>query len=106
MKLISFRMGLVTLLVCGVIAIFSSPAVAQDAAGTYKAKCAMCHGADGKGGKMGTRDFASPEVKAESDAQLIDIVTKGKAPKMPAYGEKLKPEEIKDLVAYIRTLAK
>jgi mono/diheme cytochrome c family protein len=66
----------------------------------------MCHGADGKGGKMGTRDFASPEVKAESDAQLIDIVTKGKAPKMPAYGEKLKPEEIKDLVAYIRTLAK
>ena len=106
MELISFRMGLVTLLACGVIAIFSSPAVAQDAAGTYKAKCAMCHGADGKGGKMGTRDFASPEVKAESDAQLTDIVTKGKAPKMPAYGEKLKPEEIKDLVAYIRTLAK
>ena len=39
---------------------------------------------------MGTRDFASPEVKAESDAQLTDIVTKGKAPKMPAYGDKLK----------------
>ena len=76
MKLISFRMGLVTLLACGVIAIFSSPAVAQDAAGTFKAKCAMCHGADGKGGKMGTRDFASPEVKAETDAQLTDIVTK------------------------------
>src|SRR5437773_8657121 len=89
------------------MAIFlSSPAVAQDAAATYKAKCAMCHGADGKGGKMGTRDFASPEVKAETDAQLTDIVSKGKAPKMPAYGEKLKPEEIKDLVAYIRTLAK
>ncbi len=107
MKLFSIRLGLVTLLAYGVMAIFiSSPAVAQDAAATYKAKCAMCHGPDGKGGKMGTRDFASPEVKAESDAQLTDIVTKGKPPKMPAYGEKLKPEEIKDLVTYIRTLAK
>ena len=55
---------------------------------------------------MGTHDFASAEVKAESDAQLTDIITKGKAPKMPAYGEKLKDPEIKDLVTYIRTLAK
>ncbi len=105
MKLISLRMGLVTLLAGGLIAICASSAVAQDAAATYKAKCAMCHGPDGKGGKMGTRDFASAEVKAETDAQLTDIVTKGKD-KMPAYGEKLKPEEIKGLVAYIRTLAK
>ena len=106
MKLISVRLGLVTLLAGGLFAVCSSTAVAQDAAATYKAKCAMCHGADGKGGKMGTRDFASPEVKAETDAQLTDIITKGKAPKMPAYGEKLKDTEIKDLVAYIRTLAK
>ena len=38
MKLISFRMGLVTLLACGVIAIFSSPAVAQDAAGNIQSE--------------------------------------------------------------------
>jgi mono/diheme cytochrome c family protein len=95
----------IVLLACGLIAAFTSTAVAQDAASTYKAKCAMCHGPDGKGGKMGTRDFASPEVKAESDAQLTEIVTKGKA-KMPAYGEKLKDTEIKDLVGYIRGLAK
>lgn len=105
MKVISFRMGLVTLLAGGMIAVCSSSAVAQDAAATYKTKCVMCHGADGKGGKMGTRDFASPEVKAETDAQLTDIVTKGKG-KMPVYGEKLKPAEITGLVAYIRTLAK
>jgi cytochrome c6 len=105
MKHLSFRMGLVTLMACGVVAICASSAVAQDAASTYKAKCAMCHGADGKGGKMGTRDFASADVKAESDAQLVDIVTKGKG-KMPSYSGKLKDTEIKDLVAYIRTLAK
>ena len=101
-------MGLVTLLAGGVIGLCAPPAVAQDAAGTYKAKCAMCHGADGKGGKMGTRDFASADVKKETDADLIDIVTKGKPgpPKMPAYGDKLKDTEIKDLVAYIRALGK
>jgi mono/diheme cytochrome c family protein len=98
-------MGLVTLLGCGLIAVGASSAVAQDAAATYKAKCAMCHGPDGKGGKMGTRDFASPEVKAETDAQLTDIITKGKG-KMPTYGGKISDADIKGLVAYIRTLGK
>jgi len=105
MKQLCFRMGLVVLLTCGLIAVCTSSAVAQDAAATYKAKCAMCHGPDGKGGKMGTRDFASPEVKAETDAQLTEIITKGKG-KMPAYDGKLKDTEIKDLVTYIRSLAK
>jgi cytochrome c6 len=104
-KLISVRVGLVTLLAGGMIAVCSSSAVAQDAAATFKAKCAMCHGADGKGGKMGTRDFASAEVKAETDAQLTDIISKGKG-KMPAYTGKLADADIKGLVAYIRGLAK
>jgi cytochrome c6 len=101
----SFRMGLVVLLACGLIAVCAAPAMAQDAAATYKAKCAMCHGADGKGGKMGTRDFASPEVQKESDADLAGIITNGKG-KMPKYGEKLKENEVKDLVTYIRDLSK
>lgn len=105
MKHLTIRMGLVTLLAGGAIALCSSSAMAQDAAATYKAKCSMCHGADGKGGKMGTRDFASAEVKAETDAQLTEIITKGKG-KMPSYDGKLKEAEIKDLVAYIRSLAK
>jgi mono/diheme cytochrome c family protein len=96
---------LLALLACSLIAACTSSAVAQDAAATYKAKCAMCHGPDGKGGKMGTRDFASAEVKAESDAQLTDIITKGKG-KMPSYDGKLKDDEIKGLVTYIRSLAK
>jgi mono/diheme cytochrome c family protein len=105
MKNFSFRTGLVTLLAGGMIAVCSSPAVAQDSAATFKAKCAMCHGADGKGGKMGTRDFASPEVKAETDAQLTDIISKGKG-KMPAYTGKLSDADITGMVAYVRSLAK
>ena len=109
MKRLSFRMGLVTLLACGVIAVCSSSAVAQDAAATYKAKCAMCHGADGKGSpmgvKMGARDFTSDDVQKQSDAQLSAIIAKGKG-KMPAYDGKLKDTEVTGLVAYIRGLTK
>jgi mono/diheme cytochrome c family protein len=70
----------------------------------------MCHGADGKGDtaagkKMGTHDFASPEVQKESDADLTQIITNGKN-KMPAYASKLQPDEIKKLVSYLRDLGK
>ena len=106
MKLLSLRLSLAILLTCGVMAVCTASAAAQDAASTYKAKCAMCHGADGKGGKMGTKDFASPEIKGMTDAQLTEVITKGKPPRMPAYGEKLKDSDIKGLVAYIRTLGK
>lgn len=91
------------------LALCSTPAAA-DAAVTYKAKCAMCHGADGKGDtaagkKMGARDFASPEVQKADDAELISITTKGKN-KMPSYEKSLKPDEVKELIIYIRQLAK
>ena len=53
---------------------------------------------------MGAHDFTTDEVQKMSDAALTDIITSGKN-KMPKYGS-LKPEEIKGLVAYIRTLKK
>ncbi len=76
---------------------------------TYKAKCAMCHGPDGKGetatGKMmKVKDFASEEVQKMSDADLTDAITKGKG-KMPAY-KALTPDQVKDLVAFIRAFGK
>ena len=75
---------------------------------TYKAKCAGCHGPDGKGetsvGKaMKVQDFCSDTVKKESDAVLANIIKKGKN-KMPSYEAKLTDAEIKDVVAYIRSL--
>ena len=109
MKLTSVRLALVTLLACGLIAVCCSSAMAQDAAATYKAKCAMCHGPDGKGSavgvKMGVHDFTSADVQKQTDAQLTDTITQGKG-KMPAYAGKLKDAEIKDVVDYIRGLAK
>ena len=85
-----------------------SPLAHAQGADLFKAKCAACHGADGTGSamgkKMGAHDFTSADVQKMSDAELTDVITNGKN-KMPKYGS-LKPEEIKGLVDYIRTLKK
>ena len=78
-------------------------------ADTFKAKCAVCHGADGSGNtpmgqKMKLSDLRSPNVQKQSDDELTAIITKGKPP-MPAYGKSLSPADIRQLVAYIRSIA-
>jgi cytochrome c6 len=91
-------------------AMFALPlsARADDAAATFKAKCAGCHAADGTGSamgkKLGAHDFTSADVQKMSDAELTDVITNGKG-KMPSY-KSLSPDQIKGLVAYIRTLKK
>lgn len=103
------KLGAMTL-VAGLLAgasLLGAPAKADTAAAeaTYKAKCAGCHGADGKGkASMKTKDLASDEVQKMSNADLSAVITKGKAP-MPAYGS-MTPEQVKDMVAYIRTFKK
>jgi cytochrome c6 len=79
---------------------------AQAGADTYKAKCAMCHGADGKGKMAGTKDLASADVQKQSDADLTKTITDGKPPKMPAYKDKLSADQVKEVVTYIRSLKK
>lgn len=67
-----------------------------DGAATYTAKCKMCHGASGE------KNFAN---LGASEADLTKIVTDGKG-KMPAYKGKLSDDDIKAVVAYIKTLKK
>jgi mono/diheme cytochrome c family protein len=100
-----------SLLFAGAVLAFTvAPAHAQSGAALYKSKCAMCHGADGKGdtpvGKaLKLRDLGSAEVQKQSDAELIAITADGKG-KMPAYKGKLTEAEIKDVVSYVRTFKK
>jgi mono/diheme cytochrome c family protein len=86
----------------------SSSARADDSATLYKAKCAACHGPDGAGTAVGTKlgahDLRSADVQKMSDAELTEIITNGKN-KMPAYAKTLKPDDVKGLVAFIRSLA-
>ncbi|MEW5976345.1 MAG: cytochrome c [Acidobacteriota bacterium] len=85
--------------------------MSQDDAGkSYKAKCAMCHSADGSGNSpMGKtlkiRDLRSADVQKQSDAQLSETIAKGKA-KMQAFEKSLSKEQIGELVGYLRELAK
>jgi hypothetical protein len=53
---------------------------------------------------LGAHDFTSADIQKMSDAELADIITNGKN-KMPKYAS-LSPEEVKGLVAFIRTLKK
>jgi mono/diheme cytochrome c family protein len=76
----------------------------------YKTKCAVCHGPDGKGetavGRANKlRDLGSTDVQKQNDDELGGLIGNGKG-KMPAYGKSLKPEQIKELVAYIRSFRK
>jgi len=108
-KKISLQRGLLKTVVAGIV-LCGTTLTAQDAASLYKSKCAACHGADGKGEtamgkKFGLKDLASPEVQKMSDDELTTTIADGKN-KMPSYKNSLKPDQIKDLVGYIRSLAK
>ena len=95
--------------------IFTSPfliniTVAQAPADIYKAKCAMCHGADGTannpaGKATKARDFHDADVIKATDADLTLAIVKGKN-KMPAYGTQYSADQIKGLVAHVRDMQK
>ena len=106
MKQIAMILRAAALLVAVTVAV-AAPVGAQSEAGkTYQAKCAVCHGADGKGTasgqKKGARDFGSAGVQKQSDEKLAEIISKGKH-RMPAFKE-LSLGEVKALVAYCREL--
>lgn len=83
----------------------SAKADVAAAEATFKAKCAGCHGADGKGKEaMKTKDMASEEVQKMSDADLSGIITNGKG-KMPPY-KSMSADQVKDMVAFVRSLKK
>jgi cytochrome c6 len=89
------------------------PSVLQaqtDPAKFFKTNCTLCHSEDGSGssptGKaMKAKDLRSSEVQSKTDAELAEVITKGKG-KMPPFGAKVKPDDVTKLVAYIRGLAK
>ncbi len=79
----------------------------------YDIDCAMCHGKDGDGKgelaadmKPKVTDFTSPtEMGDATDAELFKIIKEGKD-QMPPEGDRVKPEELWNMVNYIRSFAK
>ncbi len=91
-------------------------ASAADAKALYEKDCAKCHGADGKGDtkmgkKMNAKDYTDAKVQAEmkDDAAVKAIKDglkdkEGKVLMKPAEG--ISDDEIKGLVAYMRSFKK
>ena len=87
------------------LALASSMAMAGDLAANadYKAKCAMCHGANAEG-KPAMKIAPLKDAAGKPADELTATVTKGKPPKMPAFESKLSADQIKALVADIKSL--
>ena len=101
------------LISAGILFCLALPSAMQaqsDPAKIFKANCVQCHSANGSGdttaGKaFHAKDLRSAEVQKQTDEELAEVITKGKG-KMPAFGAKIKPDEVKKLVAYLRELPK
>lgn len=97
------------------LALFIASALAQgesepvDGAAVFKKRCSMCHGPEGKGFSANkTPDFTSEDwQKSKTDEEITDVVKNGKkGTPMPAFGSKLSEDEVKAVVAHVRSLAK
>jgi mono/diheme cytochrome c family protein len=79
----------------------------------YLGLCATCHGDEGRGSWRATLFLIRPgnlaeRVSGQPDEYLVDIIRNGGAPigrpGMPAFGGSISDDDIRALVAYLRTL--
>jgi cytochrome c oxidase cbb3-type subunit 3 len=116
------RCDLLALLVILAVALLGTTTVVQAAdveqgKKLYGQFCASCHGQSGKGDGPAAaalnpkpRDHTDKEYMSKmSDEDMFKVIKNGgvaigKSPLMPPWGASLKDDQIKDVVAYIRTL--
>ena len=99
-----------------IMAVSALSATAADAKATYEKDCAKCHGTDGKGEtkmgkKMGAKDYTDAkvqdEMKDEAACKAIKEGLKDKdGKKLMGPAEGMSDDDIKALVAYMRTFKK
>jgi cytochrome c6 len=100
------KIGSKIMLVAVMAATTMTTAFAQGTgADNYKAKCAMCHGADGLATGPAGKSLKVPAFNTSklSEAEMIAETKAGKG-KMPSFTGKLTDAQIKDVVTYIKTL--
>jgi mono/diheme cytochrome c family protein len=79
----------------------------------YGYECALCHGEDGAGAgdisknmKAKMPDFRDPTaLKGRTDGELMYIIKNGKG-EMDGEGQRVKPDDLWNLVNYVRSFAK
>jgi cytochrome c6 len=68
----------------------------------YLANCKQCHGADGARGFFGAKDLQKSRLE---DTSIIRQINTGKG-FMPSFRNKLTPDEITEIVSYVKQLRK
>lgn len=76
----------------------------------YVKNCAGCHGIEGKGDGYkllgpDPANLTSPSTKKKTDSALLKTIHEGK-PNMPSWKVRLSEQDSRDVLAYVRTLAK
>jgi mono/diheme cytochrome c family protein len=67
----------------------------------YTISCAVCHGVNGEGAEGGI-PLTKGHALHHSETEHIKQVTNGEGEKMPTFREKLTPEQIKEVVRFVR----
>jgi mono/diheme cytochrome c family protein len=109
-------MGIRAIAATTIACLLGGSALAADVKTNWENHCVKCHGADGKGNtrmgrQSGVKDYTDPKVqeamKDDNAVKIIKegIIEKGKK-KMDPYGDKLNDEEIKALIAHMRSFKK
>lgn len=107
---------MLTIAVAAALSLVALNLPAADAKELFEKNCASCHGKDGKGQtkmgqKAGVKDYTDAKVQeAMKDDVAFKSVKAGLKDKdkelMKPFAEKLTDDEIKSLIAYMRTFKK
>ncbi len=113
----SKRMPGATVLAC--LALAMPVAAREAAADNYRTYCTQCHGRDGNGKGINIRDMSvqprdhtdARAMSGRSDEALFKVIKEGgpsidKSVLMPPWGDTFSDDEIRDLVAHLRTLCR
>ncbi|OGP77001.1 MAG: hypothetical protein A2W09_05595 [Deltaproteobacteria bacterium RBG_16_50_11] len=95
------------------VSVMGGSALAADGAAIYKAKCAVCHGAEGAGTPMAPAFNGNKFIKASDEATISEVTAKGregaaKQYKQYALGmpkQQLAEAELKAVTGYLKGLA-
>ena len=90
-----------------------APVQNQPAKEIFAKRCALCHGADGRGQTKKGRQYKAPDFTTEkwqrttTDEEIADAITNGvPKTKMAAFREKLSQDQIRALIPYLRAFGK
>jgi mono/diheme cytochrome c family protein len=109
------RMAVGRLVACAIAAVLAGTATAaaadapgkagsaENGAKLYRHFCSHCHGPNMV--NPGTASYDLRKFPLDEEERFFHSVTKGKNA-MPAWGETLKPEELADIWAYVRSRGK